>query len=205
MRRTSRWCYTKFARWLSPGKCEGTRLAQGRPTCRWCSWAGFVTFKNKTVNYHLQVASGQAGHVTQKFVDGLILVSGQNLFVKVNFIKAESRFSKWCGIYLSCDKLLRNTGLFSTAMKHNGPAIWGGCVTRRKHRQSPGTLAWILSRWKEGMAHFLPPDSYREWYKFYWVLARSRYKFDRSRKFIPSYKVVSVPWRSVAAQVVSGP
>ena len=24
-------------------------------------------------------------------------------------------------------------------MTHNGPAIWGGCVTRRKHRHGPGT------------------------------------------------------------------
>ncbi|MBN2235935.1 MAG: hypothetical protein JW729_00155, partial [Bacteroidales bacterium] len=32
---------------------------------------------------------------------------------------------------------------------------------------------------KEGMAHFLP-----SWYKFYCVLARSRYKFDRSQKTV---------------------
>jgi hypothetical protein len=37
-------------------------------------------------------------------------------------------------------------------LKPNGPAIWGGCVTRRKHRQGPGTLARKLSRCKEGMA-----------------------------------------------------
>jgi hypothetical protein len=34
----------------------------------------------------------------------------------------------------------------------NGPAIWGGCVTRRSIRQGPGTLARKLSRCKEGMA-----------------------------------------------------
>ena len=34
----------------------------------------------------------------------------------------------------------------------NGPAIWGGCVTRRKHRADPGTLAVKWSRCKEGMA-----------------------------------------------------
>ena len=34
----------------------------------------------------------------------------------------------------------------------NGPAIWGGCVTRRSTGQSPGTLATKLSRCKEGMA-----------------------------------------------------
>jgi hypothetical protein len=47
----------------------------------------------------------------------------------------------------------------------NGPAIWGGCVTRREHRAprvlGAGTLARKLSRCKEGMAHFLP-----SWYKF---------------------------------------
>jgi hypothetical protein len=45
---------------------------------------------------------------------------------------------------------------------------------------------------------FLP-----SWYKFYCVLARSRYKFDRSRKIIPGYKVSGGHWRSVAVQTVS--
>jgi len=49
------------------------------------------------------------------------------------------------------------------------------------------------------MAHFLP-----SWYKFYWVLARSR-KFDRSHEVIPSYKIGGVHWRSVAVQVASEP
>ena len=80
-------------------------------------------------------------------------------------------------------------------MNANGPAIWGGCVTRRSTEQSPGTLAGKLSRCKEGMA-FLP-----SWYKFYCVLARSRYKFDRSREFIPGYKVGCGHWRSVAVQM----
>ena len=42
----------------------------------------------------MQVASEQAGHVTQKFVDGEVPVSGRNLFVKVNIVKVESMFSK---------------------------------------------------------------------------------------------------------------
>jgi len=46
--------------------------------------------------------------------------------------------------------------LDSQTLAHNGPAIWGGCVTRREHRQSPDTLARKLSRYKEGMAQFLP-------------------------------------------------
>ena len=64
--------------------------------------------------------------------------------------------------------------------------------------QGPGTLARKLSRCKEGMAHFLP-----SWYKFYCVLVRSRYKFDRSREFIPSYKAGGWHWRSVAVQTIS--
>ena len=45
----------------------------------------------------------------------------------------------------------------------------------------------------------------QSWYKFYCVLARSRYKFDRSREFIPGYKVSGGHWRSVAVQVISEP
>ena len=67
-------------------------------------------------------------------------------------------------------------------------------------RQSPGTLARKLSRCKEGMACFL-----LSWYKYYCVLARSRYKFDRSREFIPGYKVGCGHWRSVAVQAISEP
>jgi len=66
--------------------------------------------------------------------------------------------------------------------------------------QGPGTLAKKLSRCKEGMAHFLP-----SWYKFYCVLARSRYKLDRSREFIPGDKFGCGHRRSVAVQFVSEP
>ena len=66
--------------------------------------------------------------------------------------------------------------------------------------QGPGTLARKLSRCKEGMAHFLP-----SWYKFYWALRVSRYKFDRSREFIPGYKFGGGHWRSVAVQTISEP
>jgi hypothetical protein len=48
------------------------------------------------------------------------------------------------------------------------------------------------------MAHFLP-----SWYKFNCMLARSRYKFDRNRKFIPGYKFGGGHWRSGAVQTVS--
>ena len=66
--------------------------------------------------------------------------------------------------------------------------------------QSPGTLARKLSRCKEGMAHFLP-----SWYNFYRSLRVSRYKVDRSREFIPGYKVDSGHWCSVAVQTISEP
>ena len=65
----------------------------------------------------MQGASGQAGQVTQKFVNGLVLVSGRNLFFKVNFVKA--------------DKLS-----VRTAMKPNGTAIEGVCVTWRSYPAS---------------------------------------------------------------------
>jgi hypothetical protein len=35
------------------------------------------------------------------------------------------------------------------------------------------------------------------------MLARSRYKFDRSREFITGYKFGGGHWRSVAVQIVS--
>ena len=63
--------------------------------------------------------------------------------------------------------------------------------------QNLGTLAGKLSRCKEGMAHFLPSG-----YKLTQVQARSRYKFDRSREFIPGYKVGGGHWRSVAVQTI---
>ena len=40
-------------------------------------------------------------------------------------------------------------------------------------------------------------------YNFYYVLARSRYKFDRSREFIPGYKTGWEYRRSVGVQFVS--
>src|SRR4030043_642531 len=57
-----------------------------------------------------------------------------------------------------------------------------------------------LSRCKEGMAHFLPSR-----YKFCLALRVSRYKVDRSRKFIPGYKFWDGHWRSVGVQAVSEP
>jgi hypothetical protein len=45
----------------------------------------------------------------------------------------------------------------------------------------------------------------QSWYKFYYVLAPSRYKFDRRREFIPGYKVGCGHWRSVGVRFVSEP
>jgi hypothetical protein len=53
----------------------------------------------------------------------------------------------------------------------DGPAIKGGCVTRRQHRLCPGTLAARLSRCKEGMAHFLQSR-----YRIMWRIRASRYR-----------------------------
>ena len=68
--------------------------------------------------------------------------------------------------------------------------------------QGPGTLAPPAggSRCKEGMAWFLP-----SWYKFYYVLARSWYKYDRRHEFISGYKVGGGYWCSVVVQFVSEP
>ena len=91
------------------------------------------------------------------------------------------------------------------AINHNGPAIKGGCVTRRKHRAVPIAIGtWYFSREtvtvQGGMAHFLPSR-----YKVLWALRVSRYKFDRSCELIPGYKVGGGYWRSVAIQFWSEP
>lgn len=52
----------------------------------------------------LQGALGQAGHVKQELVDGIVLISGRNICVTVNFLK--------------------QTGSgFALAMTPNGPAV----------------------------------------------------------------------------------
>jgi len=90
-------------------------------------------------------------------------------------------------------------GQFARCICTNGPAIWGGCVTRRSIRQ----LSWYPPA---GGPRNCPGARrvwhvfLQSWYNFYCVLARSRYNFDRSRVFIPGYKVGREHWRSVAAQ-----
>ena len=74
------------------------------------------------------------------------------------------------------------------------------CYPTQASGQSPGTLARKLSRCKEGMARV-----FAVMVQILLSLRVSRYKFDRSREFIPGYKVGCGHWRSVAVQFVSEP
>jgi len=69
---------------------------------------------SKKQNRELPYASSaeQADNVTRNFVNGEVSIRRRKLFVMKKFVKV----------------------VFLKAMKPNGPAIWGGCVTRRKHR-----------------------------------------------------------------------
>ena len=77
-------------------------------------------------------------------------------------------------------------------------------VTRRQHRAE----SWYPAAAGPQNCHgarrvwrvFLPSR-----YKFYWVLERSRYNFDRSRELIHDYKFGCGHWRSVAVQGWSKP
>jgi hypothetical protein len=81
----------------------------------------------------------------------------------------------------------------------NGPAIWGGCVTRRSIRAE----SWYFSQKAVTVQGGYGACFCRHGTNFTQVLARSRYKFDRSREFIPGYKFSGGHWRSVAVQIVS--
>ena len=74
---------------------------------------------SKTLNCHVQVVSGQAGIVKRKLIE--------NCFK--NFKNSKST----CQEITSVNS--RYYVYWPLAMKPNGTAIWGGCVTRRKHRQ----------------------------------------------------------------------
>ena len=75
------------------------------------------------MNCNLQGALGQTDHVKIKLVNGGVQVNGRKYCVIINF--------------------LNKTGIcFARAMPHNGPAIKGGCVTRRKHR----AVSWFFSQ-----------------------------------------------------------
>ncbi len=87
-------------------------------------------------------------------------------------------------------------------MAYNGPAIWGGCVTRRSIRAE--------SRYPAPAGPENYPGARRVWhvflqsrYKVVLTLRVSRYKVGRSREFIPCYKVFGGHWSSVRLQIVS--
>jgi hypothetical protein len=63
------------------------------------------------VNYNLQSALGQTGHVKINIIDGEVLINGSNLLVKGKLFKV----LKYC--------------LLGLAMPHNGTAVEGVCVT----------------------------------------------------------------------------
>jgi len=68
-------------------------------------------------------------------------------------------------------------------LKHNGPAIWGGCVTWRSHpATNPGTLAGKLSRWQDRYGVlFAYPDT-----KFIVFVS------DRDTRFLSGRKLIRV-------------
>jgi hypothetical protein len=72
-------------------------------------------------------------------------------------------------------------------MPPNGPAIKGGCVTRRKHRADPGTLARKLSRCKEGMARVFAVMA-----GAVWSIRVSRYKVAKQQSLSP--EIVCRKW-----------
>ena len=85
-------------------------------------------------------------------------------------------------------------------LKHNGPAIWGGCVTRRSIRAG----SWYFSRETvtvQGGYGALFAVTVQ-------ILLRAgaiAVQVWSSREFIPGYKFGDVHWRSVAVQAVSEP
>jgi hypothetical protein len=86
---------------------------------------------------------------------------------------------------------------FFEAMKPNGPAIKGGCVTRRKHRAVLGTLAAKWSRCQEGMARVFAVMAGANW-----VIRVSRYTVDKwPVNCLGSKRLVNGHRRSVAVQV----
>jgi len=82
----------------------------------------------------------------------------------------------------------------------NGPAIWGGCVTRRQHRAE----SWYFSREtvtvQGGYGALFAVQV-----QVLWAIRVSRYKADRSREFIPGYKVDGRHLCSIAVQTVTEP
>ena len=94
----------------------------------------------------------------------------------------------------------------------NGPAIWGGCVTRRKHRAgsrypAPAGPESCHGARKVRRAFCRHGTNFIEHWRGRAVprTAGRGYKFDRSREVIPGYKVSCGHLRSVAVQTISEP
>jgi hypothetical protein len=85
-------------------------------------------------------------------------------------------------------------------MTPNGPAIKGGCVTRRKHRAGSRYFSQEAVTVQGGYGAL-----FAVMVQFFQALRVSRYNFDRSREFILGYKVGSGHLRSVAVQIISKP
>jgi len=85
-------------------------------------------------------------------------------------------------------------------MLPNGPAIKGGCVTRRQHRAGSRYFSQKTVTVQGGYGAL-----FAVMVQVLWAIRVSRYKFDRSREFIPCYKVGGGHWRSVAVQTISEP
>ena len=74
------------------------------------------------MNYNLQGALEQTGHVKINIIDGEVLINGSNLLVKEKLSK----------VLKSC--------LLGLAMPHNGTAVGAVCVTwRNPPVDSPGS------------------------------------------------------------------
>jgi hypothetical protein len=80
-------------------------------------------------------------------------------------------------------------------MVANGPAIWGGCVTRRNSGQSrfPKSGCKLSLAGKGGYGALFAVVV-----QVLWALRVSRYKFDRSQKTITVQNFCWGHWRSVA-------
>jgi hypothetical protein len=88
-------------------------------------------------------------------------------------------------------KLIKELSWKFTLMNANGPAIWGGCVTRRKHRPRPVFFSQktVTVQGRCG-ACFCSPGT-----RFYEHYACRGTKLNASHIFIPGYKLNALQWR----------
>ena len=85
-------------------------------------------------------------------------------------------------------------------LHHNGPAIWGGCVTRRKHRLGSWYFSQKAVRVQGGYGALFAVRV-----QILLNITRVAVQVWSSREFIPGYKFGGGHWRSVAVQTVSEP